>query len=88
MANKTRLGIIIGNRDFFPDSLVETARNEVIELCQTLNITPIVLDGATTKLGGVETYQKPKNVQTCSNNTQRTSSGFGWFCPTLVMKKG
>jgi L-fucose isomerase-like protein len=64
MANKTTLGIIIGNRDFFPDSLVETARNEVIELCQTLNITPIVLDGATTKLGGVETYQE---AQKCAN---------------------
>lgn len=58
------LGIIIGNRDFFPDSLVEKARTEVIDLCKSLNINPIVLDSNTTKLGGVETFQE---AQKCAN---------------------
>ena len=32
------LGIIIGNRDFFPDSLVEKARTEIIEVFAKLNM--------------------------------------------------
>ena len=30
--NAISIGIIIGNRDFFPDSLVEKARIEIIEV--------------------------------------------------------
>lgn len=50
------LGVIIGNRDFFPDKLVGEARGEIIELFKKLNITPILLSDADTKLGGVETF--------------------------------
>ena len=64
MANPTTLGIIIGNRDFFPDSLVEFARLEIIEVCKQLNINPILLDSSETKLGGVETYG---DAQKCAN---------------------
>jgi L-fucose isomerase-like protein len=53
---KPTLGIIIGNRDFFPDSLVEFARLEMMELCKKLHIKPIMLDSDDTKLGGVETF--------------------------------
>jgi len=31
-AKKTTLGVIIGNRDFFPDKLVAEARTEIINL--------------------------------------------------------
>jgi L-fucose isomerase-like protein len=57
------LGIIIGNRDFFPDHLVGEARNEIIELCSKLNITPILLNNLDTKLGGVETFS---DAQKCA----------------------
>jgi len=50
------LGVIIGNRDFFPDKLVAEARSEIITLCKQLNITPIMLNDADSKLGGVETF--------------------------------
>lgn len=52
----TSIGIIIGNRDFFPDKLVSEARIDCIELCKKLNINPILLSDADTKLGGVETF--------------------------------
>ncbi|GLR19929.1 L-fucose/L-arabinose isomerase family protein [Portibacter lacus] len=51
------IGVIIGNRDFFPDSLVEKARIEIIDIFTKLNLKPILLDTNETKLGGVETYQ-------------------------------
>ncbi len=50
------LGVIIGNRDFFPDKLVAEARTEILDLFKQLNITPIVLSDADSKLGGVETF--------------------------------
>ena len=38
-ANKnTTLGVIIGNRDFFPDKLVGEARTEILGLFKKLNI--------------------------------------------------
>src|SRR4030095_8437811 len=50
------IAVIIGNRDFFPDKLVATARTEIIDLFQKLDITAIMLGDADTKLGGVETF--------------------------------
>jgi L-fucose isomerase-like protein len=57
------IGVIIGNRDFFPDSLVAEARKEIIEVLAKLNIKPILLDSSDTKLGGVETF---KEAQKCA----------------------
>ena len=51
------LGIIIGNRDFFPDSLLEKARAEIIEVCNELGLKPILLNTTDSKLGGVETFK-------------------------------
>ena len=54
-ANST-LGVIIGNRDFFPDKLVAEARTEILGLFKKLDITPVLLSDADSKLGGVETF--------------------------------
>lgn len=50
------LGIIFGNRDFFPDHLVAEARADVLQLCQKYDITPVCLSPEQSKLGGVETH--------------------------------
>lgn len=56
-ANKnSTLGVIIGNRDFFPDKLVAEARTEILDLFKQLNITPVMLSDADSKLGGVEIF--------------------------------
>lgn len=57
------LGVIIGNRDFFPDSLVEKARTEIIDVFAKLNLKPILLETTDSKLGGVETF---KDAQKCA----------------------
>jgi L-fucose isomerase-like protein len=53
---RVSLGVIIGNRDFFPDRLVAEAREEIIKAFDELNIHPILLDENQSKLGGVETF--------------------------------
>ncbi len=64
MNQPTSLGVIIGNRDFFPDSLVEIARVEIIDTLTKLGIKAILPDGNQTKLGGVETFRE---AQTCAD---------------------
>jgi len=53
---QSTLGVIIGNREFFPDKLVADARTEILDLFKKLNIAPILLSDADSKLGGVETF--------------------------------
>jgi L-fucose isomerase-like protein len=50
------LGIIYGNRDFFPDPLVSEARRDLHRLCETKGIRAVQLSESDSKLGGVETY--------------------------------
>jgi L-fucose isomerase-like protein len=56
----TTIGIIFGNRDFFPDHLITEARQHIQSLCSELNINPIMLEEHETKLGSVETYEHAK----------------------------
>lgn len=50
------LGVIIGNRDFFPDRLVADARKEILEILHKSNIKAVLLEESQSKLGGVETF--------------------------------
>jgi L-fucose isomerase-like protein len=50
------LGIIYGNRDFFPDQLVTEARADLAALFTRLGIRAIQLAETDSKLGGVETH--------------------------------
>lgn len=55
-ASSPTLGVIIGNRDFFPDVLVGEARADILKLFGQLGVTGVLLDPKETKLGGVETF--------------------------------
>ena len=61
---KATLGVIIGNRDFFPDKLVAEARVDINALFEKLDIKGIMLTDAESKLGGVETF---KEAQRCAD---------------------
>jgi L-fucose isomerase-like protein len=56
--DKISLGVIIGNRDFFPDKLVGECRSDLLEAFQKAGVKPIMLKEDETKLGGVETFQE------------------------------
>lgn len=55
-----KLGVILGNRDFFPDQLVTEAREDIEKLFSELSITPIWVSPAETKLGGIETHAEAR----------------------------
>ena len=50
------LGVIYGNRDFFPDQLVVEARADIAKVFENLGIKVIQLGESDSKLGGVETH--------------------------------
>ena len=50
------LGVIYGNRDFFPDQLVTEARADIAKLFAKFGIKAIQLGETDSKLGGVETH--------------------------------
>jgi L-fucose isomerase-like protein len=54
------LGVIIGNRDFFPDVLVAEARRDLSKLLNEHEIEPVWLTEADSKLGAVETWTDAK----------------------------
>lgn len=58
MKESIRLGVIIGNRDFFPDKLVGECRSDLLSAFAKAGIEPIMLGENETKLGGVETFQE------------------------------
>jgi L-fucose isomerase-like protein len=62
MMNQPRatLGVIVGNRDFFPDRLIAEGRKDILSLFQSMNIEAVMLEESDTKLGSVETYAHAK----------------------------
>lgn len=71
MIQEITVGVIIGNRDFFPDKLVGECRTDLLEAFQKAGLKPIMLDESATKLGGVETFQE---AQKCAELFRRQAS--------------
>ena len=60
---KIVLGVIVGNRNFFPDSLITQGRQDILSVLNEQDIEAVILDEAATKLGAVETWAQ---AQTCA----------------------
>jgi len=56
MAKQMTLGVIVGNRGFFPSHLATSGRLEMIAALEAVGIKPIVLTPEVTAHGAVETY--------------------------------
>jgi len=52
----TTLGVILGNRNFFPDALIAEARRDLGQLFAEMSIEPVWLTDTESKLGAVETW--------------------------------
>ena len=54
------MGLIVGNRGFFPDHLAKTGRDEMTQALQKAGIDVVVLGTEESKHGAVETYEEAK----------------------------
>src|ERR1700674_5302112 len=52
------LGVIVGNRGFFPDHLARSGRLDIVAALTAKGIRPIILDENDSKFGAVETRQE------------------------------
>ncbi len=82
------IGVIIGNRDFFPDKLVAEARTEILDLFKRLNITPVLLSDADSKLGGVETFAEAQKCAALFKKHADAIDGILVVLPNFGDEKG
>lgn len=85
---KNTLGVIFGNRDFFPDHLVTEARNDIKELFQKLDINSVMLSESESKLGGVETYNEAKKCAALFQENRNVIDGILVVLPNFGDEKG
>ena len=57
---KMRMGLIVGNRGFFPDHLAKSGREEMLQALQKAEIEVVALTPEQSKYGAVETHDEAK----------------------------
>ncbi|MBN1479645.1 L-fucose/L-arabinose isomerase family protein [candidate division KSB1 bacterium] len=86
--SKSTLGVIIGNRNFFPDVLVTEARKDIESLLAEMDIEAVVLDEQTTKLGAVETWDDAKKCAALFDEHRHKIDGVLVLLPNFGDEKG
>ena len=82
------LGVIVGNRDFFPDQLVTEAREDVSKLFDRYSIRPIWVSPEETKLGGVETHAEARKCAELFRKHRDELDGILVVLPNFGDEKG
>jgi L-fucose isomerase-like protein len=82
------VGILFGNRDFFPDKLVAEARADFTKLLQETGLKAVMLDPADTKLGGVETHNDARKCADLFRRNRDTIGGVIVVLPNFGDEKG
>ncbi|HEY63535.1 MAG TPA: fucose isomerase [Caldilineae bacterium] len=85
---KITLGVIIGNRDFFPDVLVTEARQDILKVLSEMSIDAVILSETDTKLGGVETWEDAKKCAALFKANQDKIDGILVVLPNFGDEKG
>jgi L-fucose isomerase-like protein len=85
---KTTLGVIVGNRDFFPDRLITEGRRDILALFDEMDIEPVILKETDTKLGSVETYAHAKQCADLFQQNRHRIDGVLISLPNFGDEKG
>jgi L-fucose isomerase-like protein len=81
-------GVIIGNRDFFPDVLVGEARKDIKALLDSAGIDSVMLTPEETKLGGVETHSDARKCAELFAKNRDRLNGILVVLPNFGDEKG
>jgi L-fucose isomerase-like protein len=60
MQKKMTMGLIVGNRGFFPGHLAESGRNEMIQALREVGVEVVALAPEQSRYGAVETHEEAK----------------------------
>jgi L-fucose isomerase-like protein len=58
--SRMTMGLLVGNRGFFPDHLAKSGREEMLQVLQAAGIDAVVLGPEQSKHGAVETHEEAK----------------------------
>ena len=72
---KMTMGVIVGNRGFFPDHLAKTGREEMLRALSRAGINAVALDEAQSKYGAVETHEEAKRCAELFRRKEREIDG-------------
>ena len=82
------LGIVVGNRNFFPDVLIAEARRDLTVLLRELNVNPIWLSESDSKLGAVETWADARKCGDLFRREREKLDGILVSLPNFGDEKG
>ena len=85
---KSSFGIILGNRDVFPDHLAKEGRIEIIDVIKELGYDYVILGENDTKFGVVETYSDAKKCAELFKKNKDRISGILIILPNFGDEKG
>jgi L-fucose isomerase-like protein len=85
---KITFGIIVGNRDVFPDHLAKEGRLEIIEVMEKMGYNYVILGENDTKFGTVETYEDAKKCASLFKTSSETIGGVIVILPNFGDEKG
>jgi L-fucose isomerase-like protein len=85
---KPTLGVIVGNRNFFADSLVAEGRKKILEKLEAFGVDVVIVDEQTTKLGAVETWPDSQKCAALFKQHQDKIDGILVTLPNFGDEKG
>src|SRR4051794_9624249 len=85
---KLTLGVIVSNRDFFPDSLITQGRRDILDVLAEFGIDAVILEENDTKLGAVETWQHAQKCAALFDENRHRIDGILVSLPNFGDEKG
>ena len=82
------MGVVVGNRGFFPSHLATSGRLEIIAALEAAGIKPIVLSPEETAHGAVETYEDAKRCAELFKQHAREIDGIIVTLPNFGEERG
>jgi L-fucose isomerase-like protein len=79
-ARKMTMGVIVGNRGFFPDALAKSGREEIIQTLDKAGMDCVVLGPDQSKFGAVETHEEAKR---CADLFRKNKDSINGIIVTL-----
>ncbi len=88
MSKQMTMGVLVGNRGFFPSHLATSGRLEIIAALEAAGIKPIVLTPEVTAHGAVETYEDAKKCAALFKSHAEALDGLIITLPNFGEERG
>ena len=88
MGRQMTMGVVVGNRGFFPSHLATSGRLEMIAALEAAGVKPIVLEPEETAHGAVETYEDAKKCAALFQQHAKEIDGIIITLPNFGEERG